>query len=124
MLSRVESRLWADAGAPVPHLGLLRLEHVATKRNLHSHEIASAVTGQQEVSAFGENGEGDANCNWRVHYEDAGGLMRLEHELTGHRLHSHELNYPDWGFEQQEVTCFEGVDENDLWRVQEVQMTM
>lgn len=42
----------------------LRLEHALTKRNLHSEEIfQSMITNGQEVSAFGEGGEGD-DSNW------------------------------------------------------------
>ena len=38
----------------------IRLEHALTKRNLHSEEIfQSMITNGQEVSAFGEGGNGD-----------------------------------------------------------------
>lgn len=38
----------------------IRLEHVLTKRNLHSHDFISPVSNKFEVSAFGEDGNGDA----------------------------------------------------------------
>jgi len=37
----------------------IRLQHLATKRNLHSHLFQSPITHNQEVSAFGEGGDGD-----------------------------------------------------------------
>ena len=37
----------------------IRLTHVATKRNLHSHRFSSPLSRNLEVSAFGEEGEGD-----------------------------------------------------------------
>lgn len=38
----------------------IRLEHVLTKRNLHSEGLfMSMITEQQEVSAFGSDGLGD-----------------------------------------------------------------
>jgi len=115
---------------PVEDGAIIRLQHVATERNLHSHRIESAVTHQQEVSCFGDGGNGDENCNWRVLYgqaesghEEGATAFRLQHVNTcdgrdGHYLHSHPHNYPDWGFGQQEVTVFGGKDGNDLWRVQ------
>ena len=62
----------------------LRLEHLTTNRlnslfrlpltltsslfsrNLHSHHFSSPLTNQQEVSAFGEMGEGDTGDVWKV----------------------------------------------------------
>ncbi|MFZ3555057.1 C1 family peptidase [Streptomyces sp. BH055] len=109
-------------GQPVSHGDLVRLEHVATRRNLHSHAgIPSPVTGQQEVTCFGEAGQGDGNDTWRVEIEgggtwQAGRQLRLIHVPTDHALHSHHgYSHPDWTMGQQEVTCFGGRDANDLW---------
>jgi dolichyl-phosphate-mannose--protein O-mannosyl transferase len=33
--------------------------HVTTRRNLHSHHFSSPLSHNQEVSAFGEGGDGD-----------------------------------------------------------------
>lgn len=45
----------------------VRLEHSATKKNLHSHRVSSPLSGQQEVSAYGDiNGEGDTGDHWMV----------------------------------------------------------
>ena len=70
-------------GTAVAEGAVIRLTHVATRRNLHSHAIRSPVTGQQEVSCFGSEGQGDANCNWRVLLgQDARGALRLQHVST------------------------------------------
>uniref|UniRef100_A0A671S1F5 Stromal cell-derived factor 2 n=1 Tax=Sinocyclocheilus anshuiensis TaxID=1608454 RepID=A0A671S1F5_9TELE len=44
----------------------IRLTHVNTGRNLHSHYFTSPLSSNQEVSAFGENGEGDHLDEWTV----------------------------------------------------------
>lgn len=42
------------------------MEHVATKKNLHSHHVASPLSGKQEVSAYGSGGDGDTGDHWMV----------------------------------------------------------
>jgi len=44
---------------------VVRLEHALTKRNLHSHDYKSPVSGRFEVSGFGNDGFGDSADNWR-----------------------------------------------------------
>ena len=44
---------------PVKCGEVIRLQHLSTKRNLHSHLFQSPMSRNQEVSAFGENGLGD-----------------------------------------------------------------
>ncbi|PRD23959.1 UNVERIFIED_CONTAM: Sdf2l1 [Trichonephila clavipes] len=46
-------------GEPISCGTVIRLEHLATKKNLHSHHFSSPLSSNQEVSAFGEDGEGD-----------------------------------------------------------------
>ena len=104
---------------------LLRLDHVLTKKRLHSHDIrptVSEVDWQNEASAYGFEGfDGDANDHWQLEIEpdwsDAGDRkakkrlralrtkFRLRHLLTGCYLFSHKVKLPEWGFDQQEVTC-------------------
>lgn len=48
----------------------IRLEHIGTGRNLHSHSFSSPVSGRQEISAFGENGEGDEGDNWFIEWTE------------------------------------------------------
>ena len=100
-------------GIPLKAGTVFRLQHVRTKRNLHSHKVTSAVTKQQEVSCFGEWGLGDTNCNWRLEF--SADFVKLIHVNTGKSLHSHEAYYPLWGHNQQEVTCFGGNDSSNHW---------
>ncbi|NMO17876.1 hypothetical protein HPC49_23415 [Pyxidicoccus fallax] len=109
---------------PVSHGQIIRLKHRGTGRNLHSHSgHPSPVTGQQEVTCFGENGVGDGNDNWRVEVEGGGAWtggkrVRLIHVATNHALHSHfGHSHQEWTRGQQEVTCYEGRDDNDWWSV-------
>lgn len=44
----------------------IRLTHLGTGKNLHSHLFSSPLSGEQEVSAFGTDGEGDTGDNWTV----------------------------------------------------------
>lgn len=40
---------------------------MATNKNLHSHLFTSPLSGNQEISAYGdENGEGDTGDHWEV----------------------------------------------------------
>lgn len=48
----------------------VRLKHVPTRANLHSHEISSPVSGQQEVSCFGNDENTDDNDVWKVQQFD------------------------------------------------------
>ena len=53
-------------GEPIACGAKVRLEHIITKKNLHSHLFKSPLSGNQEISAFGDNGEGDSGDNWTV----------------------------------------------------------
>jgi len=48
-----------------------------------------------------------------------GDKIRLNHKLTNHKLHSHDLNYFHSGTSgQQQVTCYGGGDDNDYWFIE------
>lgn len=53
-------------GNPVACGETIRLQHLATRRNLHSHHFSSPLSDKQEISAFGEEGEGDSGDEWVV----------------------------------------------------------
>ncbi|CAH0406104.1 unnamed protein product [Chilo suppressalis] len=54
-------------GEPIKCNTVVRLQHVATKKNLHSHYFSSPLSSNQEVSCYGdEDGEGDTGDNWTV----------------------------------------------------------
>ena len=72
-------------GTPVGDGDVVRLEHVQTRCILHSHKIVGHVAkGRQlEVSAFGQEGEGDANDDWIVRLGQSDeGAIRLQHACT------------------------------------------
>jgi len=115
----------------------VRLRHIITDKNLHSHDFrppVSDVDFQNEVSAYGmTNFIGDSNDDWFVEIEHGDNsdkesskrlrtlrtVFRLRHALTGCYLFSHKVKLPDWGFEQQEVTCNKNaMKANSLWMVE------
>jgi dolichyl-phosphate-mannose-protein mannosyltransferase len=111
----------------------IRLEHMATSKRLHSHDVrppVSDVDFQNEVSAYGYPGfQGDANDNWIVEIVEGAGKgesvktlrtkFKLRHPLTGCYLFSHKVKLPDWAYEQQEVTCNKNaVRDNSLWYIE------
>lgn len=52
---------------PIKCGSMIRLTHIDTMRNLHSHEVKSPLSQQQEVSAYGQgDGKGDAGDDWIV----------------------------------------------------------
>jgi dolichyl-phosphate-mannose--protein O-mannosyl transferase len=109
-------------GRRVRNGDIIRLTHQNTRRNLHSHAgVSSPVSGQQEVTAFGGDGVGDTNDNWRFDIPGGGTWtedvpVRLIHVLSGAALHSHRgIEHPLYTSGQQEVTGFTQRDENDLW---------
>jgi hypothetical protein len=116
----------AEDGRGLTDGDVVRLRHVATGRHLHSHAgIPSPLTGQQEVTAFGMDGAGDGNDDWRVRVDGggpwlAGSRVRLEHVATGAALHSHRRSDARLTSGQDEVTGFDGRDQNDWWTVLEV----
>lgn len=122
---------------PIPDRTSIVLHHPSTHKKLHSHDIrpqVSEVDYQNEVSAYGFEGfEGDANDYWVVEIDQAESegrtakkqletlrtKFRLRHALTGCYLFSHKVKLPDWGFEQQEVTCNKNPSrENALWYIE------
>lgn len=53
-------------GEPIKCGSVVRLEHIETKKNLHSHHFSSPLSGNQEISCYGDNGEGDTGDHWTV----------------------------------------------------------
>jgi dolichyl-phosphate-mannose-protein mannosyltransferase len=117
---------------------VVRLYHIITDRRLHSHDVRPPVSEadwQNEVSAYGYEGfEGDANDLFRVEIqkkfsdgEEAKKRVRtiqtkfkLVHIMSGCSLFSHKVKLPEWGFEQQEVTCAkQGTLPNSIWYVEQ-----
>ena len=120
-----ESRFNCLIATPILNHSIIRLEHILTERNLHSHgQFQSPDTHQGEVTCYGEFGRGDDNDNWRVEVvgQQAGAPWRadqqfkLVHMGTNHTLHSHHGHHTHT--HEQEVTAFSHNDDNDLWVVE------
>ena len=114
----------AKTGQPVRHGDVVRLLHVETKRNLHSHTSISPITNQQEVTAYGTNGIGNESDNWIVDLNEPGVWqrdvpMRLKFAGNGQYLHTHaNFSDPKLTAGLQEVTAFPRKDDpNNLWKV-------
>lgn len=73
----------------------IRLTHLQTMKNLHSHKFQSPLTKGQEVSAFGDKGQGDESDNWILECEGNskywyhGIDVYFKHEATGGYLYTH-----------------------------------
>ena len=63
---------FCEAGTPVKCGQIIRLMHLETGSNLHTHGIRSPISSQHEVTGFGQQGEGDSGDDWKV-ICDAGG---------------------------------------------------
>jgi len=110
-------------GDPVECNAVVRFEHLATKRNLHSHHFNSPLSGNQEVSAYGKNGEGDSGDHWRVvcsnTFWERAGTVRLKHVDTDMwlSLSGQSFGRPING--QMEVVGASYADSSSYWKAQE-----
>jgi hypothetical protein len=108
-------------GKEVRHGDRIRLEHVRTGRNLHSHSAPSPLTSQQEVTAYGAAGNGDSNDDWVVDLGahgtwELGSSVCLLWCTTNFALHSHKgYSSPVYTDGLQEVTSNIKSDANDIW---------
>jgi len=55
-----------EVGTPVKCGQTVRLTHVITGSNLHTHGIKSPLSNQHEVTGFGQDGSGDSGDDWKV----------------------------------------------------------
>lgn len=110
-------------GEPINCGATIRLEHLATHKNLHSHHFTSPLSNNQEVSAFGDNGEGDTGDNWTVvcssDFWERDSAVRLKHADTDMFLamSGHSYGRPIQG--QKEVCAVPYSDHASYWKVAE-----
>ncbi|KAI1788358.1 glycosyltransferase family 39 protein [Ganoderma leucocontextum] len=115
----------------------IRLQHVSTTRNLHSHPIPAPVTKlNNEVACYGNATIGDYQDYWvaevvdDIHrgskdkYEQIHSLttrLRFRHQASGCYLRAANAVLPQWGFKQIEVSCDKENNPGDIhtyWNVE------
>lgn len=97
---------------------VLRFIHSQTGRNLHSHDVPAPITkADKEVSCYGNTTVGDEKDHWQIEVvKDVASndrskirtlttAFRLKHVSLGCYLRAGNVNLPQWGFKQIEVTC-------------------
>ncbi|KNC77833.1 hypothetical protein SARC_09718 [Sphaeroforma arctica JP610] len=77
-----------SVGKPVMCGDTIRLTHGQTNKNFHSHLHVSPLSRQQEISAYGNDGEGDLGDEWVVVCDNQTKWLRgenvfLKHNQTG-----------------------------------------
>jgi dolichyl-phosphate-mannose-protein mannosyltransferase len=114
---------------------LVRLAHIHTGRNLHSHVVEAPVSkGEYEVSGYGNRTLSDPNDLWVVELASGqktgndnilhslGSQFRLRHQVLNCYLKANNKHLPEWGFKQIEVTCdkkaTKKTDRSLLWNVE------
>ncbi|KAI6074346.1 Stromal cell-derived factor 2 [Aix galericulata] len=122
---RVRGRTAAvcERGRPVRCGQAIRLTHLGTGRNLHSHRFASPLSGNQEVSAFGEDGEGDYLDDWTVlcsgTYWARDSEVRFQHASTDVFLAVTGEQYGRPIHGQKEVHGAAASSQHNYWKVME-----
>ncbi len=105
----------------------IRLQHLQTGKNLHSHLHKSPLTNQQEVSCFGDSESGDTGDHWKLITKNnepqwkRESVVQFQHVDTGKYLSSNKnkFNHPIPG--QQEI-CAIGQSNKDTEWIAEVRI--
>lgn len=112
-----------ERGQPIKCGEQIRLFHLSTRRNLHSHLFQSPLSNNQEVSAFGENGDGDDGDVWIIECDDdywrREEPVRIKHHLTKKYLHITGDTYGRPISGQMEVSCYSYANQGNLWKAAE-----
>lgn len=115
----------------------IRLSHVATTRNLHSHPIPAPISKlNNEVACYGNATIGDYQDYWVVEVVDdihrgskdkidtihsLTTRLRFRHQASGCYLRAANAVLPQWGFKQIEVSCDKENNPSDIhtyWNVE------
>lgn len=111
----------AKQGDAITHGTTIRLQHMRTRKWLHSHLHASPITGNMEVSCFGGEVESDTGDYWMLEIEGnvktwrQNQRIRLRHVDTGGYLHSHDRKYTRIAGGQQEVCGVGDKRPDNVW---------
>lgn len=86
-------------GTPIKKGQEVRLQHIQTRRWLHSHLFSSPLSNNQEVSCFGDDANTDSGDVWVVEWDGGKAAwqrdapVRLVHKDTGAFLSNHRVAY-------------------------------
>ncbi|KAJ1697931.1 hypothetical protein LUZ63_006443 [Rhynchospora breviuscula] len=111
----------AKQGDAITHGTVLRLQHMRSRKWLHSHLHASPISGNLEVSCFGSDHESDTGDHWRLEIEGSGKTwrqdqkVRFKHIDTQGYLHSHDKKYTRIAGGQQEVCGVREKRADNVW---------
>eukprot|EP01116_Phalansterium_solitarium_P013748 TRINITY_DN31152_c0_g1_i1.p1 TRINITY_DN31152_c0_g1~~TRINITY_DN31152_c0_g1_i1.p1 ORF type:complete len:218 (+),score=39.74 TRINITY_DN31152_c0_g1_i1:62-715(+) len=108
-------------GTPLKNGDIVRILHLNTRKNLHSHLHQSPLTQQQEVSAFNDRG-GDSGDNWKIVTDGAwkrGQTVRFVHVDTGKYLSSNKNKFQHPIPGQQEIAAIAQASRDTEWAAEE-----
>ncbi|KAH6819571.1 stromal cell-derived factor 2-like protein precursor, partial [Perilla frutescens var. frutescens] len=111
----------AKQGNSIESGSVIRLQHMLTRKWLHSHLHVSPLSGNLEVSCFGSDSESDTGDHWRLEIEGSGKTwrqdqkIRLQHLDTSGFLHSHKKKYTRIPGGQQEVCGVREKRAENVW---------
>ncbi|CAH9092073.1 unnamed protein product [Cuscuta epithymum] len=111
----------AKQGDAIKTGSIIRLQHMRTRRWLHSHLHASPISGNMEVSCYGDDNKSDTGDFWRLEIEGSGKTwrqdqkVRFHHVDTGGYLHSHNKKYTRIAGGQQEVCGVKEKKPDNIW---------
>lgn len=118
---RVRGKSGSDCtrGVPIKCGHTVRMTHLVTGKNLHSHHFQSPLSHNLEVSAFGDGGEGDDGDNWIVlcsgsHWR-RDEKIRLKHAVTNYYLHVSGDTYGRPIHGQKEVSGYASLSDLNYW---------
>ncbi|UJR37470.1 hypothetical protein I4U23_030173 [Adineta vaga] len=112
-----------ERGTPIKCDSVVRLFHVTTRKNLHSHNYLSPLSNNQEVSGYGEDGVGDEGDRWKVDCTTKNDFwlrkdpVRFQHVVTGKYLHLTGDTYGRPIHGQKEISCYSYANSQNLWKV-------
>ncbi|KAH9605398.1 hypothetical protein KSS87_022955 [Heliosperma pusillum] len=111
----------AKLGDTINSGAVVRLQHMKTRKWLHSHLHASPISGNLEVSCFGGEDNSDTGDYWKLEIEGKGNVwkqdqkVRLQHVDTAGYLHSHDKKYQRIAGGQQEVCGVKEKGRDNIW---------
>ncbi|CAM8958651.1 unnamed protein product [Rhodiola kirilowii] len=111
----------AKSGDTIESGTIIRLQHMKTRKRLHSHLHASPISGILRSVCYGGENQSDTGDYWRLMIEGSGKTwkqdqrVRLQHVDTQGYLHSHNKKYQRIAGGQQEVCGVREKKAENIW---------